>query len=97
MAIKTVLEDQRKPQFKKTHAPQCSPQHYLQQPGHGSNLNVSQQRDKEDVVPIDNRTVLSHKKIVSFAETWVDLETVLQTEVKSEENKCRILKYIWGI
>ena len=31
--------------FKKTHAPQCSQQHYLQQPGHGSNLNVHQQRN----------------------------------------------------
>ena len=30
----------RKPQFEKTHGPQCSLQHYLQQPGHGSNLNV---------------------------------------------------------
>ena len=30
----------RKPQFERTHGPQCSLQHYLQQPGHGSNLNV---------------------------------------------------------
>ena len=33
----------RKPQFKKTHVPQCSLQHYLQQPGHGSNLDAHQQ------------------------------------------------------
>ena len=33
----------RKPQFQKTHIPQCSLQQYLQQPGHGSNLNVHQQ------------------------------------------------------
>ena len=26
--------------FKKTHVPQCSLQHYLQQSGHGSNLDV---------------------------------------------------------
>ena len=26
--------------FKNTHIPQCSLQHYLQQPGHGNNLNV---------------------------------------------------------
>ena len=30
----------RKPQFKKTHVPQCSMQHYLQEPGHESNLDV---------------------------------------------------------
>ena len=33
----------RKPQFKKIPVPQCSLQHYLQQPGHGGNLDVSQQ------------------------------------------------------
>jgi len=33
----------RKPQLKKTHAPQRSLQHYLQQLGHGSNLDVHQQ------------------------------------------------------
>ena len=33
----------RKPELKKTHIPQCSLQHYLQQLGHGSNLEVHQQ------------------------------------------------------
>ena len=41
---------------------QCSLQHYLQQPGHGSNLNVYPQRMDKDVVQIDNRILLSHKK-----------------------------------
>ena len=37
-------------QFKKIHAPQCSPQRYLQQSGHGSNLkSVDRWTDKEDV------------------------------------------------
>ena len=30
----------RKPELKDTHVPQCSSQHFLQQPGHGSNLDV---------------------------------------------------------
>ena len=30
----------RKPKLRKTHVPQCSLQHYLQQLGHGSNLDV---------------------------------------------------------
>ena len=30
----------RKPELKKTHVPQCSMQHYLQELGHGSNLDV---------------------------------------------------------
>ena len=35
---------------KRMHAPQCSLQHHLQQPGHGSNLTVHRGMDKEDVV-----------------------------------------------
>ena len=34
------------------HAPQCSQQHCLQQPRHGSNLNVHRQMNKENVVCI---------------------------------------------
>ena len=42
---------------------QCSLQHYLQQPGHGSNLNIHQQRnDKEDVVHVYSGILVSHKK-----------------------------------
>ena len=37
---------------KRMHAPQCSLQHHLQQPGHGSNLTVHRGMDKEDVVYI---------------------------------------------
>ena len=33
----------RKPDLKETHAPQCSSQHCLSQPGHGSNLDAHQQ------------------------------------------------------
>ena len=34
---------QRKPELKQTRVPQCSSQHCLQQPGHGSNLDAHQQ------------------------------------------------------
>ena len=33
----------RKPELKETRVPQCSSQHCLQQPGHGSNLDVHRQ------------------------------------------------------
>ena len=33
----------KKPDLKETHAPQCSSQHCLSQPGHGSNLDAHQQ------------------------------------------------------
>ena len=56
--------------------------------------------DKEDVVHIYNRILLSHKRnaIVPFAETWIDLETVLQSEVsQKEKNKYHMVSLICGI
>ena len=49
---------------------------------------------------IQNEILFSHKiiKIGSFVETWMDLETVLQSEVsQKEKNKCHILMHIYGI
>ena len=41
---------------------------------------------------------LSRNEIVSFAEMWMDLESVIQGEVSQEEkNKYRILTHICGI
>ena len=37
----------RKPKFGKTHVPKYKSQHYLQQPGHGSNLDVHQQMKRK--------------------------------------------------
>ena len=52
----------RKPYFQKIYAPQCSLQHYLQWPRHGSNLISTDRRmDKADVY-IYNEILLSHKK-----------------------------------
>ena len=56
--------------------------------------------DKEDGVHIYNGILLSHKKnkIVPFAETWIELEAVIQSEVsQKEKNKYRILSLICGI
>ena len=56
--------------------------------------------DKEDVVHIYNGILLSHKrnKIGSFAEMWMDLESVIQSEVsQKEKNKYHILTHICGI
>ena len=41
---------------------------------------------------------IKRKKIVSFTETWMDLGTVIQSEVsQKEKNKYRILTHICGI
>ena len=55
--------------------------------------------DKEGVIYIHNGILGSHKnkEIESFVETWMDLETVIQSEVsQKEENKYRILMHVCG-
>ena len=43
-------------------------------------------------------SAIKWKKIVQFAEIWMDLETVIQSEVcQKEKNKYRMLTHIWGI
>ena len=43
-------------------------------------------------------SAIRRNEIVPFAETWMDVETVIQSEVsQKEKNKCRILMYICGI
>ena len=55
---------------------------------------------KENVVHIYNGILLSHKKeqTGSFVEMWMDLKTVIQSEVSQKvEDKYRILTHICGI
>ena len=43
-------------------------------------------------------SAIKRNKIGTFVETWMDLETVIQSEVsQKEKNKCRILTHICGI
>ena len=63
-------------------------------------MPIDRKMDKEDVVHIYNGILLSYKRneIESFVEMWMDLETVIQSEVsQKEKNKYRILTYIRGI
>ena len=42
-------------------------------------------------------SAIKRKEIWSFVETWMDLESVIQSEVsQKEKNKCRILTHICG-
>ena len=63
-------------------------------------MPMDRQMNKEDVVHIYSGILLSHKRndIGSFVETWMDLETVIQSEVRQKEkNKYCILTHICGI
>ena len=43
-------------------------------------------------------SAIKRNEIGSFAETWMDLETVIQSEAsQKEKNKYRILTYVCGI
>ena len=57
-------------------------------------MSINRGTDKEDVVHIYNGILLSQKRneIVPFAETWLDLEAVIQTEV-SRKRKTNIVEY----
>ena len=62
-------------------------------------MPIDRRMDKEDVVHIYNGILLSQKRneIGLFVETWMDLETVMQSEVsQKEKNKCHILTHICG-
>ena len=62
-------------------------------------MPIDRRMDKEDVVHIYNVILLSHKKEQNglFVETWMNLETVTQSEVsQKEKHKYRMLTHICG-
>ena len=52
-------------------------------------MSIDRRMDKEDVAHIYKGKLLSHKrnKIELFAVRWMDLESVLQSEVSQKEKK----------
>ena len=62
---------------------------------------INRGMDKEDKLHIYyGILLLRHKrnKILPFAETWMDLESVIQSEVsQKEKNKYRTISLIYGI
>ena len=48
------------------------------------------------IYTVEYYSAIKRNEICSFIETWMDLETVIQSE-GSQENKYRILSYICGI
>ena len=63
-------------------------------------MSIDRRMDKEDVVHIytmEYYSAIKRNKIGSFVETWMDLETVIQSEVsQKEKNKYRILTHMCG-
>ena len=57
--------------------------------------------DKEDVVYLYNRALLSQEKkneILPFATTWMDLEGIVLNEIsQTEKEKYRMISFVCGI
>ena len=54
-------------------------------------------KEKWYIYTIEYYSVIKRNKIESFVETWMDLETVIQSEVsQKEKNKYRILTHVCG-
>ena len=62
-------------------------------------VSIDRWMDKEDVAHIYNRILaIKRNKTGSFLETWIDLKTVIHSEVsQKEENKYCILTHMCGI
>ena len=51
-------------------------------------MSIDKEMDQEDVVPIYNGILLSHKKeMMPFTATWMQLEILILSEVKSERER----------
>ena len=61
-------------------------------------MSINRGMDREDVVHIYNGIlVIKRNEIESFVGMWMDLETVIQSEVSQKaKNKYRILTHICG-
>ena len=82
--------------MKETRVPQCSSQHCLQKPGHGSNLmSIGRRMDKKAVVHIHNGVLLSHL-FESVLMRWMKLEPIILIEV-GKTPTWYINEYIWNL
>ena len=63
-------------------------------------MSINGEMDKEDVVQytMEYHSAIQRNKTVSFTEMWMDLESVIQSEIsQKEKNKYCILMHICGI
>ena len=61
-------------------------------------MSINRGMGKEDVVHVYNGILaIKRNKTMPFAEMWMDLETVIQSEVSQKEKKYPIILLICGI
>ena len=61
-------------------------------------MSINRETGEKDVVHIHNGILLSHKKneLMPLAATWMDLEMIVLSEVKSEKDKYCMISLIQG-
>ena len=61
-------------------------------------MSINRGMDKEDVVHIYNGTIAKNK-IMPFAATWMDLEIIILSEVKSDTERqiSHDITYMWNL
>ena len=93
----------RKVELKETRVPQCSSQHCLLQPGHGSNLARCPLTDKWIrklwyIYAIKYLSAIKKNAFESVLMRWMKLEPIIQNEVSQKEKyQYSILTHIYGI
>ena len=62
-------------------------------------MSIDRRMDKEDVAHIYNGiTAMKRNEIELFVVRWMDLESVIQSEVnQKEKNKYHMLTHIYGV
>ena len=62
-------------------------------------MSTDREMDQEDMVYIDNEILLIHKnnEVISFSATWIDLEIIILSEIKSEKDKYQMVLLTCGI
>ena len=62
-------------------------------------MPIDRGMDKEDVVPTHNGvSAIKRNEMLPFAETWTDLEIVVQSEVSQKgKNKYHVISLICGL
>ena len=93
---------QTKLSLKKTHAPICSLQHYSQYPRHGNNLKDHRTdewiKKMWYIYTMEYYSGIKKNKMMPFAATWMELETLILSEVsQKEKDKYHMISLIFGI
>ena len=73
---------------------------YNSQVMEATKMPINRRMDKEDVVYIytmEYYSAIKWSEIGSFIETWMDLETVIQSEVSQKEKNKYINAYMWNL